>query len=85
MKNPKHRSLSLLDDTLCVLALVISLSFAAARYVDSEREMTALAKLQQTHTTAVVEATTAEERSVYGDRIAWRMKSDAAQISTSTP
>ena len=83
MKNPKHRSL--IDDTLCVLTLVVPLAFVTARYVDSEREMTALAKLQQAHTTALAEATTTEERRIYGDRIAWRMKSDAAQISEPTP
>ena len=56
MKNPNRRFS--VDDELFAIALAIPALFAATRYVDSEREKTALARLREARTTAVAKATT---------------------------
>lgn len=59
LKNPIHRFT--VDDALFLMALAIPAIAAAARYVDSEREMTALARSQETPTIAVVRAVMPEQ------------------------
>jgi N-acetylglucosamine kinase-like BadF-type ATPase len=49
-----------IDDELFAIALAIPALFAAERYVDTEREKTTLARLQEMRRTAVVKAATRE-------------------------
>jgi len=86
MKNlmkPNRRSF--LDDVLFVTALAIPALVAAARYVETDREMTTLAKLQEARTTAVAQAPSPEKKRIYDEPIAWRAQSGAAQIAKRTP
>jgi hypothetical protein len=73
LTNPGRR-LSV-DDALFVIALAIPALAAAARYVESDREMTALVEAQQAQTTAVAKADATERERIVRGPIAWGTQS----------
>jgi hypothetical protein len=83
LTNPGRR-LSV-DDALFVIALAIPALAAAARYVESDREMTALVEAQQAQTTAVAKADATERERIVRGPIAWGTQSATAQGSKTTP
>jgi hypothetical protein len=82
MKNPNRRFSY--DDELFAIALAIPALFAAARYIDSEREKTALARLQEARTTAVVRAATLDNPRFHHEPFASRTQPSSEQISNAT-
>jgi hypothetical protein len=82
VKNPNRRLPY--DDELFAIALAIPALFAAARYIDSEREKIALARLQEARTTAVVKATTLDNPRFYHKPLASRAHPSGEQIPIET-
>lgn len=85
MKNPNHRFS--VDDTLFVMALAIPAIVAAASYVDSEREISAIAKSQEARTIAVARSVTSELEGMSGvvDSQPNRAVASAASVNEHTP
>jgi hypothetical protein len=83
LMNPGRRLF--VDDALFVIALAIPALVAAARYVESDREMTALAKAHKARTTAVAKVDATERERIVRGPIAWGTQSATAQGSRTTP
>jgi len=83
VKNPTRRFF--LDDALFAIALAIPAVFAAARYVDSEREKTALARLQEVRTPAAAKAATPDDPRTYPEPLASRTYPHHAPLLPSAP
>lgn len=73
-----------IDDVLFVIALAIPTFVAAARYFESDREMTALPKAQEPPTTLIAKAGIAEGKRMVQDPT-WGAQPGTARGSRTTP
>jgi hypothetical protein len=77
MTDPNRRLF--IDDALFVMALAIPALVAASRYIESDREMTALTKPQEIRSIAIAKAAPQEQERISEDPLDGRARSVAAE------